>query len=100
MVDSLVTFLVVQISYPDDVQLEFVRLLHQKARQNVTYHCQNSVAWYNAKAKNHNMAIQFLGHNEFEFKSKKFIPRDVPKDECKVSTVCIAFFQRVGVQDL
>lgn len=49
------------------VQLGFLRLLSVQARQNLTYHCQRSVAWADSTAKNnHKRALHLQGANEEE----------------------------------
>lgn len=62
-----------QLSYVDSdnnpiavVQMTFLRLLSVAARQNFTYHCHRSVAWYHMAADNYNKAMRFLGANDEE----------------------------------
>lgn len=48
------------------VQMTFLKLLSSAARQNFTYICHQSVAWFDAKADNYNKALRFLGSNDEE----------------------------------
>lgn len=62
-----------QLSYVDAegnpigvVQMTFMRLLSAAARQNMTYNCYQSVAWYDQERDNYDKAIHFLGSNDEE----------------------------------
>lgn len=46
--------------------MTFLKLLSSAARQNFTYICHQSVAWFDAKANNYNKALRFLGSNDEE----------------------------------
>ncbi|KAM9427058.1 collagen alpha-1(XI) chain-like [Salvelinus alpinus] len=48
------------------VQMTFLKLLSSTARQNFTYICHQSVAWYDAKADGYDKALRFLGSNDEE----------------------------------
>uniref|UniRef100_A0A3B4U3V0 Fibrillar collagen NC1 domain-containing protein n=1 Tax=Seriola dumerili TaxID=41447 RepID=A0A3B4U3V0_SERDU len=48
------------------VQMTFLKLLSSSARQNFTYICHQSVAWYDGKADNYDKALRFLGSNDEE----------------------------------
>uniref|UniRef100_A0AAX7TR14 Fibrillar collagen NC1 domain-containing protein n=1 Tax=Astatotilapia calliptera TaxID=8154 RepID=A0AAX7TR14_ASTCA len=48
------------------VQMTFLRLLTASARQNFTYSCHQSVAWYDASSDSYNKALRFLGANDEE----------------------------------
>lgn len=48
------------------VQMTFLKLLSSSARQNFTYICHQSVAWYDASADNYDKALRFLGSNDEE----------------------------------
>lgn len=50
----------------DSVQMTFLKLLSSSARQNFTYICHQSVAWYNAKTDSYDKALRFLGSNDEE----------------------------------
>jgi collagen type V/XI/XXIV/XXVII alpha len=74
-----------KISYDSvgHVQMRFLRLLSESARQNFTYTCINSVAWYDERARNYQKSIRFLGDNEDEFTSTKDKPK-VTHDGCRI----------------
>lgn len=48
------------------VQMTFLKLLSASARQNFTYMCHQSVAWYDAKTDSYDKALRFLGSNDEE----------------------------------
>lgn len=50
----------------NEVQMTFLRLLTASARQNFTYSCHQSVAWYDQAANGYNRALRFLGSNDEE----------------------------------
>lgn len=50
----------------NSVQMTFLKLLSSSARQNFTYICHQSVAWYDTKADNYDKALRFLGSNDEE----------------------------------
>lgn len=62
--------------------MTFLKLLSEQAYQNFTYTCINSVAWYNSKTQNFDMAIKLLGHNDQEFSNAAIKPQ-VLVDGCK-----------------
>ena len=66
-----------------DVQMRFLRLLSENARQNFTYTCINSVAWYDDAARSYNQALTFKGDNDERMGAAKHKPR-VLLDGCKV----------------
>merc|ERR1712200_178797 len=49
------------------VQFSFLRMLSLEARQNFTYTCINSVAWYDNVARGYSKSIKLLGDNDDEF---------------------------------
>lgn len=62
-----------QLSYVDVdgssinmVQMTFLRLLTASARQNFTYSCHQSVAWHDATSDSYDKAMRFLGANDEE----------------------------------
>jgi hypothetical protein len=69
----------------DQIQLTFLQLLSTEAYQNITYHCRNSVAYYDREEKNYDKAALFMTSNDLELVAKK--PRkfryNVVKDECQ-----------------
>ena len=77
-----------QISYDSvgPVQMRFLRLLSETARQEFTYTCINSVAWYDESARNYQNSVTFLGDNSDTFSSTKNKPK-VTLDGCKVKEI-------------
>ena len=75
-----------QISYDSvgPVQMRFLRLLSETARQNFTYTCINSAGWYDDSLRNYKNALVFRGDNEDTFSAGKNKP-EVTYDGCKVS---------------
>ncbi len=75
-----------QITYDSvgAVQMRFLRLLSENARQDFTYTCINSVAWYDDHARSYKSAINFRGDNEAIFSANKNKPT-VTNDGCRVS---------------
>lgn len=69
----------------DKVQLKFLQLLSSRAQQNITYHCRNSVAYYDQKTKSHDQATVFMASNDVELVPKRPIKfqYSVLLDECQ-----------------
>ena len=68
-------------------QLEFLQLLSDRARQRITYHCKNSVAWPEKSSNEGIKSIKMLTVNGLELharSSNKFKPTLVG-DDCAVS---------------
>ena len=74
-----------QIQYTDEVQMQFLRILHMKAEQKFTYFCKNSVGWFSTETEDLSQALSLLGDNEYEFEGEKLKNKDVPFDGCRVS---------------
>lgn len=76
-----------QLEYVSDPsQLEFLQLLSDRARQQITYHCKNSVAWPDGSSDDAAKSIKMLTINGLELHAKssnKFKPKIVG-DDCKV----------------
>lgn len=47
-------------------QLAFMRLLANRASQNITYHCKNSIAYLDEKTGRLNKAVVLQGSNDVE----------------------------------
>lgn len=62
--------------------MNFLRLLSQDGRQNFTYTCINSAAWYSVPGYNHDLALKLLGENEDKFSYSGTRP-NVVVDGCK-----------------
>jgi collagen type V/XI/XXIV/XXVII alpha len=65
--------------------MTFLRLLSENARQNFTYTCINSAAWFSTETEDYRHALKILGSNEQEFTAKKHKPTIV-EDTCRVSS--------------
>ena len=83
-----------QIRYvSDSTQMTFLRLLSDRAKQTITYHCKNSVAWYNEESQDYEHSIKLMGDNGIELhasSSNKFKPRIV-RDDCRVCSVLLIY---------
>jgi len=64
------------------VQFSFLRMLSLEARQNFTYTCINSVAWYDNVARGYSKSIKLLGDNDDEFSAVQNKPQ-VSTDGCR-----------------
>ena len=69
-------------------------MLTNQARQTVTYHCLNSVAVYDAKARNMDNAMRLITTTEAELTAdgKSTFRYNVIKDGCQVRS--FAFFRK------
>lgn len=68
----------------DAVQLTFLQLLSSTARQTITYHCRNSIAFFEKSTGSYDKALRFMAANDLELvanKPKKF-RYDVKEDGC------------------
>lgn len=50
----------------DKIQLTFLKLLSKTGYQNVTYHCKNSIAYYDARERTYNKAVKIMTSNDLE----------------------------------
>src|SRR6218665_2942146 len=76
-----------QFTYDADRgQMAFLQTLSRTAYQNVTYHCKNSVAYYDAREKSYDSSAVFMTSDDHEMTalSKRFT-YSVSLDECQVS---------------
>jgi len=68
----------------DAVQLTFLQLLSKQAKQTITYHCKNSVAFFEKSSGSYDKALRFMAANDLELVANK--PRkfryDVTEDGC------------------
>ena len=67
--------------------MKMMRLLSNRARQNVTYMCQNSIAWSDQKYPVHRRTVKVLTDDEVELHGNARdtdIFLDIRLDECKV----------------
>lgn len=77
----LVCAICFQFTYADEVQMTFLRLLSTHVRQEITYHCKNSLA-FDGKQK----SINLRGENDIEINMKspsKYRPKII-EDGCQV----------------
>ncbi|ELK30731.1 Collagen alpha-1(XI) chain [Myotis davidii] len=63
---KLLSYLDVEGNAINMVQMTFLKLLTASARQNFTYHCHQSAAWYDAATGGYGKALRFLGSNDEE----------------------------------
>lgn len=67
------------------VQMNFLRILSEEARQNFTYSCINSVAWYSSKLDSYELSLKLMTANEMELGYETTSPAvNVLVDGCKV----------------
>ena len=72
----------------DPIQLTFLRLLSNHAKQTITYHCLNSTAWFRQGSRNYEHSIRLKADNGIEIHAKgtrKYKPTIV-LDECQVTS--------------
>lgn len=81
-----------QLSYLDAegnsinmVQMTFLKLLTASARQNFTYHCHQSTAWYDVASGSYGKALRFLGSNDEELSHDNSPHIQALHDGCSVS---------------
>jgi len=65
-----------------DSQITFLRLLSTQARQTVTYHCNNSVAYFDKANRDYAQALKLLGSNGVEFTAEGSETYTVIEDGC------------------
>ncbi|KAK8772156.1 hypothetical protein V5799_024598 [Amblyomma americanum] len=53
----------------DRVQLTFLQMLSSGAAQNITYHCRNSVAFWDAAKRSYRRALRLMAHNDLELRA-------------------------------
>uniref|UniRef100_A0A4X2JRW1 Collagen type XI alpha 1 chain n=1 Tax=Vombatus ursinus TaxID=29139 RepID=A0A4X2JRW1_VOMUR len=63
---KLLSYLDVEGNSINMVQMTFLKLLSASARQNFTYNCHQSVAWYDVTSDSYDKALRFLGSNDEE----------------------------------
>lgn len=69
--------------------MQFLQIVSSNAYQNVTYHCRNSVAYYDAGAKSYKKALIFASADDREIfggQQRKY-QYTVSFDGCKVRPV-------------
>lgn len=80
----------------DSNQLGFLQLLSGNAVQNVTYHCKNSVAFYDERLKSYRRALKLLAWNDAEItaKGQPRLRYEAIEDGCRVSSLLINTFKK------
>lgn len=79
----------VKISYKaDSHQLGFLQLLSAHATQNITYHCQKSIAFYHEEKSTYRKSLKLLTWNDAELtaKGQQRLKYDALEDGCKVTS--------------
>lgn len=78
----------VQMNYKaDSNQIGFLQLLSVSASQNITYHCKNSVAYFDAGHRNYRKGLKLLTWNDAEIlprSNNQRLQYKVGEDECRV----------------
>ena len=69
----------------DKVQLTFLQMNSVKGYQNITYHCRNSVAYFDKSSNDYKKAVKFMANNDLELEADndKFKYK-VTEDSCMV----------------
>jgi hypothetical protein len=81
--------LCLQLTYKaDSNQVGFLQLLSKGASQNMTYHCRNSVAYFDAVKRTYRKGIKLMTWNDAEItpRGNQRFRYDVGEDECRVSS--------------
>jgi collagen type II alpha len=85
-----------QLTYKaDSNQVGFLQLLSKGASQNLTYHCRNSVAYFDTVKRTYRKGIKLLTWNDAEItpRGSSRFRYDVGEDECRVSATLIHLCQ-------
>lgn len=80
----------IQITYKaDSNQIGFLQLLSTRAYQNMTYHCKNSIGYFDSEQKTYRKGMKFLTWNDVELmpRGNQRLRYDIIIDECKVSII-------------
>jgi len=72
----------------DPVQLTFLKLLSKHGSQNITYHCKNSIAYFDARERTYNKAVKILTSNDLELTAngQPSFRYAVKEDGCKTKS--------------
>lgn len=78
----------------DSNQLTHLQMLSTHATQNITYHCKNSVGYYDEEKHHYRHAIKLLAWNDAELtaKNSQQLRYEVTEDGCKVTRKISSFF--------
>lgn len=94
---SQLSYLDVEGNSINMVQMTFLKLLTASARQNFTYNCHQSVAWYDMSSASYDKALRFLGSNDEEMSYENNPHIKALYDGCAVSPGSVCLLSRVGV---
>lgn len=86
---SQLSYLDVEGNSINMVQMTFLRLLTASARQNFTYNCHQSIAWYDMSSASYDKALRFLGSNDEEMSYENNPHIKALYDGCAVSSVSV-----------
>lgn len=78
----------IQITYKaDSNQIGFLQLLSKNAYQNITYHCKNSIGYFDSERKTYRKGMKFLTWNDAELtpRGNQRLRYEMIIDECRVS---------------
>lgn len=75
-----------QLTYKaDSTQIGFLQLLSAQATQNITYHCKNSVAYFDATKHTFRKGLKLMSWGDIEITPKgNKLRYEVIKDGCRV----------------
>ncbi|KYM93308.1 Collagen alpha-2(I) chain [Atta colombica] len=70
----------------DSNQIGFLQLLSKHANQNITYHCKNSVAYFDYEKKTYKRGLKLLAWNDIELipRGNQRLRYEMIMDECRV----------------
>jgi hypothetical protein len=84
---SQLSYLDVEGNSINTVQMTFLKLLTASARQNFTYNCHQSAAWYDVSSGSYDKALRFLGSNDEEMSHDNNPYIKALYDGCAVSII-------------
>jgi len=72
----------------DKIQLTFLKLLSKQGSQSITYHCKNSIAYFDAKERTYNKAVKIMTSNDLELTANgpPSFRYTVKEDGCKTKS--------------
>ena len=89
LVHLIILQFVFQINYKADKnQIGFLQLLSVTAAQNITYHCKNSVAYFDLISRTYTKGLKLLSWNDVELlpRGNARLRYSVSEDDCRVKT--------------
>lgn len=94
-------FLFAQINYKaDHTQLTYLQLMSTKAVQQVTFHCRNTIGYFDPQANNYRRGIKLLAYNDAEIlpRANNRLRYKAIVDDCQVSAILFNHHQLTVVQ--